>query len=576
MEKEYRYIYNPYLLNLIYQKVIHQSILERIISFFIYNRNDIYCKLSIEEKYHLIRENLYDAQIISDIYHLLERMKTTTFHFDLYYCNYEAILTRLFLHTMDPIKKEKLPFQLEEVNLGERFLCEEKMSSFMNENERYILHDISLKYIFKFYSSSLVNYESESVKRASLLFNIKKSAEHKVLPRHSDDDYAIEYNLEVVMTMMYLFLMNEFQSLLADDKSLLTHRHLTSTYSHQDDKSLAARKLSDELRELDNKISLMTQLSQMLDDYIYTQLSGPLICCCPKGIPTKACETTQFYLDPPLDTERMERKLVDKRNGQFMLKTKSVKHLHYIRLTKNRHIYQYITRRFILDHEIRLSHREKCPFKEKTKDSPYTIDCQICHYFIPLQRLTEFYNNSENCFYINASEEIEGNYKRCIEKYLGGFLLDKTESLDSIIYKNAWQMMKLFSSNESNHQSLNLDIFYIINIREMIQYITTNFEQFTGEAEYRVNKILEDAKKKSGSFSKVEQWQKSLALDQDVFLQIYASIGKQMNRIQSYERTILPINTLIKGTGKVSVEINLIMSNILLLYQEILLSTMKK
>lgn len=618
MEKEYKYIYNPHLLNLLYLKVVNKKRLERIIAIFIYHRGDLEGgggseEMCQTEREHLIRENLYDAQIISDIHHLTERMKNEKYQFDIYHCNYEFVLFRMFLLFL-PEKDlvQRLPEDFREYRdslLESKFICEEKILSIMNESD---LSGVILRYLYKFYSSDLVNYEAATVKRASLLFNIKRSAEEQVLQEQIslDEDCCLIYNAEVVMTMMYLFFVNEFLAIMSDEKSFLSHSHYTSVFEEEpDDRKKSEREMKEKSRVIDEKIQRIDRVYKLLSHYLYSQFSGPLLCSHPPP-PSKSplkedndiyrSTPNKLYLNPLFNPEREYTKMVNQRNTStgsgFLLKPKSIGHLKYMRLSRNKHIYQYIVRRFIFDHELRLSHQRKCnaspPLSPLISPSLYTSTCQICRYLKSITTLNEFYETVENCFYTLTQEREEDENRRKVQWYLGGFILDSVDAMDSLIYKNAWQMMRLFRTyslvmelspdsmpvvdGDMTLEGEKLDLFYIVNIQEMIRYAREHYEEEDGQGEFRMETILRVAKKKSKTIYRIEEWQKALALDQDIYQLIFRAVGSQVNEIEKFERSILPISRIAKEPGKISRMINSILSDIFLLYDSILLSTMTK
>lgn len=163
--------------------------------------------------------------------------------------------------------------------------------------------------------------------------------------------------------------------------------------------------------------------------------------------------------------------------------------------------------------------------------------------------------------------------------FLESVIMDRLDALDSLIYKNAWQLMKLFRTYSlvmeyEAGDTERLDLPYMIHISDMISYVTTHYDEEEGQGEYRLSLILMMAKRVSKSGHRTEDWQRELALDQDIYQLIFRAIGAQVNEIARFERSLLSLYQIVKDSGKVSRETTSILNQIFILYESILVSAM--
>ncbi len=189
MERERRYIYNPYLLNVIYQRLYY------------HDRVRLFCRQQYkgqqreEDTYKVLRENLYAEQLVADVFHTLDYMTREKFALDIYHCNFEYVLVRFYELLLqqgdDNLAEKKVTTHNERLlmmgnELPIELRCLQVLDQWDHDNgdtassikARQVLLAVLNKYVERHYSVNLVNYERESVKRVSLLMNIKHQVEY--------------------------------------------------------------------------------------------------------------------------------------------------------------------------------------------------------------------------------------------------------------------------------------------------------------------------------------------------------------------------------------------------------------
>jgi len=496
MEREKRFIYNPFILNFLNQKVIHLDRIKRI--------------TSQQTEQSICRENLEAEQLVEDVNHLLRMMRQERYKFDIHFCNYEYILFRM-CHLFRP-SEMKFCEHAGEVE-GDLFFCELKLFELVTkEEDKNKLFDIVGRYITKYYIQHAIDYQNVAVKRASLLFDIKHKSEEKHRPRGKDADYSFQYECDVVTTMMYLFFMNEFIGMVTDEQSLSQLRHDDDDESHT------------------KTLVLLESLRILLVKQYDSELKGYVIVATPKN---DGGESLQPYVTPiVMDTQRVYFTCKNREHGVFKLKRVEIDHLCYLLLCKNTHFYIHVTRRFIFDNLLRLTHDEYCPRVANT-DKRYVVDCQLCRYFSQDTELEAFYASSmqytyTTCHYIvpNAPQ-LENRHK--MTSFLETFICDLVDALDSVIYKNARQLLVLARKQ---------DLFRIINIREMMNFVRIQFPTLQGGYACRVTLIMKQIRNNFKINQRLKKWHQKLALDTDIlFIMMYA-VHAQQNEIEKYHRNV--------------------------------------
>lgn len=504
MEKEIRYIYNPFILNFIYQKVIHLDRIKRIAQ----------CEF---EKIRVCRENLHSEQIIEDVYCLLSLVRQTTYKIDIYYCNYEYILHRM-LHIFRPFDM-KFVHHAGDLE-GDAFFCELKCFNVVgiDENEmKRTLFDIMKRYITTYYVYRLIDYENIAAQRSTALFRIKTKYEEKLRPRDKNMDYSFSYNGDVLITLMYIFFMNQFSCMLNDEKTLLLLRGECTD-------------------AVDAHLKLLESLHDILEEQYELELKGYVLIAS-HGADDVNKENDPYVSSTLIDRERVYFRFKNIEENGFTLVPRQIEHLRYILLHKNRHLYCYMTRRFIFDYNLQLLHADKCQRSENT-NKYLTIECQLCRYFKQLGELMEFYSAATSyayhtCHYIipNAPQ-LENRAK--LHKFLETLMLDRVDDFVSIIYKNAWQLLVLMLQDD-------YDVFRMIDVMQLINTVRLDFDMDGGH-EARLTCIIKETRHNFKITQRPEKWHRKLALDIDVTLLIIHAILKQQDQMDQYRRNA-PIQT---------------------------------
>lgn len=484
-----RVVYNPFLLYALYQRVYYRTRIESIL------KN--HSSLKIEDTI-FIRDNNQDLVITKELSFFLDLMKKEKIQFDFTLSCLEMVLCNAFQLFFPKrgvqVYSDAIQKLDDRVTRCEDYLLYMLDSLVSNEGEEEEWREIFTKVLLIFLERHYVPGCESNEESIILFFQVKKSFES-----FKEETVTIEYTLEEISFIYYLFLLNELISI-----------------SHEE-------------------VPFLKLLYEGLREEYMRVLSLSLFSTLP--------EKESFVILKPQHEEVL--RMVQKKKTFFFV-PKSTKHLLYLKLSVDGHHYQYIVRRFILDCSLRVTHEEQC----------LSEGCLLCHYFDVdkmTRNLSEFYAMVE-C-------------KRDSHIYLESLVLDRCEAIDSVVYKNLWQTMKILQKRG------NPMLFYVIHVAKVVDYVRKNYEQYEGEGSYRKTLLLNGAKRlvRSNTLFRVDKWQEALAIDQDIFQLIFSAMMNQLETLKKSAR-ILSIDE------KCSVLVDTLcleLSEILLLYQSILCDSMQ-
>lgn len=561
VEKRTRFIYNPFLLNAAYQKIDYATRLRQLYVWRTHRYCDAANGMDNEERYRLIKENLYSEQVTADLFHLVEAMRREKFIIDIYHCNYEYVLFRLYCLLLAPS-----PLHIAEVTpyppglcdvttehgrerLAVELKCIEVLETWSNEGgeaNRCIVLRALEHYVARHYFISLVNYDTEAVKRNSLFFNIKHRIEAEVQRKQRNDpDYAIEYNREVVISMLYVFLIDELHAQCKEEAGQLRTTYQTYRKPSSDDDYVRCER---DMKRCERNIALLDELATRVwrhfTDEFFAFSFATITAFPADATPSTELMVMQRYTMLTPHSQKTKSRVKDVGGSDdFVIEERESSHIRYISLRKNRNAYEQVTRKMIFDHFLLQTHHQL--HREDAVDTNtathYTRCCQICNYGQRPDSLFDFYTASLThtyymCEYVTPSSTLltHVTQEALLVRHLHRMIVDPVVPLVSLIYKNAMQAMLLFC--DATHHKLNL--FHVINLSHMIEYVTAQYPVYDHGPEVRQDMILRQASKQSRTrFTQIEQWQENLARDIDIYALMMLAVNVQSNEIEKYERS---------------------------------------
>lgn len=508
MERELHLIYNPFILNVLLQKVAY---FERIHCILVHDTG-----LDHER---LIRENMYAELFVADVEKQIRHMNSETHVFDIYYANYEYILYRMFQI-----------FRPSDVNLpvdacqfeGDLFFFELSFFEIITEeSHKKVLFRLVKEYCQNHYIHNLINYETIATDRSRLLFHMKRDLEDIHMSKDTTD-YFLNYtdHGDVIILLMYLLFMKEFIGMLSSNRLLLE-----------------LQKDEDAIKKLDNEIVLLKNLHDHIGEQLEKEFKSYVLVLSHSD-DMSLNRDMDAYCANLVDRDEVYYSMKEESGSGFFMKRKEVSHLRYIKLCINRHLYIYVTRRFIFDCSLRLLHEKSCMTTQKN------TECQLCRYINHERKMTDFYNivtthHYYGCYYIQQKAPQKKN-RYILYPFLESVFLNPVDAITSVIYKNAWQILKMFDRiyRNQHHNEKSPQLFHTIHIPTLINDIRLQYHALNGGPEMRHALTLKSIRNSHKINTRLEKWQRRLAIDVDIILLIIYVINLQQNDIEKYERSV--------------------------------------
>lgn len=541
MNNRVTYIYNPWLLKHIYSHLLFLH--ELVTVWHWYNTKDELVNNNTttgggeEEAYNkkkvIITENLYAEYVIYEINLLNQEINKDEFPIDMTDMNYEWLLYRsIILFRPNCIKN--YPNYL---HIGGTTNCETKIGIFLetlkNEDDRVCIYNLLQNYIEKCYIKEISKYKETIEKKYRILFNMKHTME-KFYKTRRDKDYIIVYSRELVMTMMYQFLIEE---LIGEQKYYILH---TLTYSKESNHSLEAKAL----------LTILEELLDMIKRQCKDEFDGYGVMASPSSDfekyrqwSRKQNDHNNLCINPvPIIS------VVVLKTHQIVITEEETTNYRYIRLKNNNHYYITIARRFLFDcHLIRNHVLNACQMK-KEKDNQnfalkYAKHCSICHYLGQSQLFSDFYRE---CEYIYSKIEEQDQ----LNNFFSTLLIPKMEAVHGLFYLTLYNTSMLFKmfhfrlpsklycqiiqcSHESPSKSI--DFLQMIDIQGLFNHVNNELKIKNIEFEIDVaiischpHRVIE----------KETPLQHLIAVENALLSYMISGITKQETEIEKYERSL--------------------------------------
>jgi hypothetical protein len=206
MEKPQRFIYNPFILKLLYVKLHY---LDRLLV-------DYLPRVS-RERHDALRQiiltNYHVDMVMCDVVRANLLAQRATYTIDVYLINFEYFLCRMtdsFVRVRQHQRES-------------RFACEFLLTQTVETTgKQTLMRDLTVRYINKLYFDVKQRSQEKRLRdRVRLFFNIKQLVERELGPRFRPDEHTLRYDKSVVAGLHYIYFVNEFMS----DRSHLFDKH---------------------------------------------------------------------------------------------------------------------------------------------------------------------------------------------------------------------------------------------------------------------------------------------------------------------------------------------------------------
>jgi hypothetical protein len=592
MEHERHYVYNPYVLNLLYAKVIY---LDRLRDFYLWWRagGKREVALNEEEKRRILVDNCHDSLIVTEVVQLMEAMRSERFHFDLYYANFEYILFRM-LRLFAPKRAAEYFSELcgqeedsERLGLGDLFGCDLKTKEFLEpyvratektrkraDHNRAILFLALARYVETFYFSGSLSahHRRRTSERVSLLFNYKRQAEKRAAAA-GEGGYSVVYTKDVITTMIYLLLVSECVTALreARESSQLRHDTLLEAFSSA---SGVVGSVDDDYHYADFTNDLQQQQQwQLLQKRTQEEIERELKLL--EGLRARLSEqyenefdgfsvvTPQTYLDiTPGVTHfshytwtRNRRSRINALNTlpnqdgsgaeEFEIRESGTEHLQFLGLRENAHTYQYVVRRFLFDHSLKKHHRSHCLARSLNRE------CPCCRYLRQNEPQFQFYEQAERyayntCHYVQQDSPKLAN-EACLFYFLASVVIELVPPAPAMLfYKNMWQVLQLMMDEGVRvraHGTQWVNMFFALDLCALAAVTDELYVVMDGGVDMRLALVLEYARRthQRGTIAvqSVSLSQKRLAADIDMVLVLTRALARLHTEQEKFQLSLV-------------------------------------
>jgi hypothetical protein len=601
------YIYNPYVLSLLYAKVLYLGRLRAL-----YVKEVLGSEGVVEERHSLVRDNLYDRLLVADVFHMTVAMSKERFQFDLYYANFEYMLLRM-LSLYGGRRGELFRSPGFYVEMGDLFFSDLKCMEVLGcEENKDILTEAVLHYIGVYYFRQLVDYNRNASTRVALLLNLKRAAECAVVERQGGDrDYTILYNRDVCTSLLYVYFLNEFLGRAREEKAAfaLTHNSLFLEAADSGEGwAEAERGRQEECARLDHRILLMERLSVALARQYEDEFRGwSFVSVSPEHPQPLPRGEDHFARYTMVGCVKRRVNQVKGQGGDLVITEINTRNLRYLNLLKNRTHYEYVTRRLIFDQALRMLHyvhhhkeEEDPPLRMRRiteADVKRRPLCYPCRYVAQCEPLFDFYQQCEQysyntCHYVQRDSRALENEAR-LHQFLASVMIELLSPLESIIYKNLWQVQHLFASANLSlplKEGLTItttteaSLFQMLDLHALVKDVLASYREVDGGEDARIAMVLQQCKQRSSqtvSNIVIEKWHIKLAMDVDVLLLVMRALAKQEAAIEKYERSLalpghLVLHDSVESTRHCYSELMRIMTEIYTLYKQELSAVLRK
>ena len=494
------YVYNPYVLCLLYAKV--QS-LARLLGA-LGDADDA-----------LLRHNAYDRALVADVDALAREMARETFRFDLYHANYEYGLLRLMALT----GQVSLGADWSWPELGDLYACDLKLLVVLDEapQNRALLAAALLAVARHRYAPQERDCGAEAAQRATLLLSVKRAQERALL-RRRDRDYTLVYSKDIVATLLAACLVDEALALaqLAVARRALRHCVVLQALPSNewsaaaDEEARVAQQDAAETQTLEARVALLRRLHAVLLQQYEDEFRGfSCIQVCPQHHQQEEADRFADYTRVGCVRDAVTG--VRSTARDFVVTRRDTRNLRYVNLALNLAHYEYAARRFLFDHALLARH----PCRE---------------YRAQNEALCDFYAQCEArayhaCHYVQRDAPQLANEAQ-LHDFLASVVLERVPPLHGVIYKNFWQLARLWRSGP---------LFEALDVEALVDAICRDYDTAEGGCEARVTTVLRQCVQRSRRARQpttvlqtvVRRWHRRLALDIDVVLCLMRALAEQ-------------------------------------------------
>lgn len=539
--------------------------------------------MDYDDQRRLVIENVRAECIVHDVTHLLTQMLAERFPFDVYYANFEYVLYR----AAQLFRPLAVSFHPDALDMGALFLCEVKLLGALasveaeEQAEKALVFDAVEHYIAKYYVTNVTTHESEAIKRISLLMNAKHVLDQAAARSNRKQDYIVCYTKDLVVSLLYGLLLDEFIADLNLQRTLLMYEAEVEDAAasvllchHQESK----RRVEQQLWVMERLRTVVEQ--QRVDEFAYAVEAFP-------AAVYEADRQAVYRRDRTAEyNRRLNRQYMMQRNPEpsvAQIETSATEIVitecptgehRYLRLANHQHHYIHVTRRFIFDCALKRAHGMDCALQwtaptttERALEEnrlQYMRCCNVCRYFQCNETLGQFYMLCEEHRYNQATSSDAVDHEATLNRQLTHVLVELMGPLCGLQYRCLHTVMLLFrgaqfrmpvrdyctvTSCHRERQSDTVELFEMLDLTRLTTDMMAGLdnELLVQEAELQLCACR-------GRPARLPQHHHAaLASEIALLLRLVAAVAKQQVDVEKYERSLSSCALAVEAGSSVSV-----------------------
>ncbi len=539
MNQGIRYIYNPFILKLIHGKAYY---MDKLLAIYL----EEVSKVKHDIMKWLLIYNYHVSMIMRDIIQLDTLCEKEKFGVDLYFINFEYTLFRLCEQYVKGNGKH-----LDIDTDDGLYICEAILKQYtVNNKKEALMRRLCERYLNRVYfDKHRDEYKNRVRVRAQLFFNLKHMCEETFVKGITMSDEVIHYDRDAMMSLMYLYFINEF---IADETRTLHKQQLSSlntvnentrSYVHGETTDLSI----DDITENDDLVFLYT-----VYDRLKSSLNDHVCGWCIKE------STSVNSVRSETDEERRLRIHNEKYNHYTKMAVPSIakyplndpvyrsfisgedddeedESIQFLPLVEKRKFYEAVTYEILF--HIRLNARHPSCAGDA---------CNTCFYTYVDYPIYEFNKKCHACRYNKVRYGDDSMHERVIfDRYLKHTVIEVIPAFKGFITRMLYHIMLILYHTDIVLKdpvikgSREMDLFAMIDTGALVTYIMrSNFFCNIDKKLLTIISGCRDEKSESLPFMSEKEDVKRFALDMAVLSDIIHGIDKQYMTIEKYERSL--------------------------------------
>lgn len=517
-QQQRHYLYNPFVLNLLYNHVFYFDALCRYV-----------CQAKAAEGRDagetLASFSHYNRIVCHELYMIHEAIKAETYRFDPFFYNFEFILYRLW-HMHQPQSANVF-------GCTSNFVCESiflvALQYYRQQSSRDIRSVMCLlirRYVERNYACERESLRLMVHSRQQRFINVKHAEEKHLLSEVQNGDCfcMLSYTREHIACLLYLTLLQEFKQDLMIQKADLTEtayleelslklRSYFNTLAHSCISTHSRRTLeridSADVRLLLSRKGFLLEIEPRTLERVTQDDDEVIEELCAKVLQNESRTALLSLKRRPVDAPLADSVL-------------------YVHFTSNRLHYDFIVYRLLFEMRLQQIHSQHCAGDQK--------QCHLCEYYSFHDHWHDFMQQSQRLNYMRPAQgrndmNLEVERQQLFHFLEKRFFVEYQRGVILIVYKLLFQLLCLLEQLPEKR-----NVFTVINLLKLVDTVSLKMSQT--DLQERVTSILLNGEEAGDAIHKHSLVNEALEI---VLLRLIVdAFDHEKESIDAYERLVFP------------------------------------